>query len=324
MTFRPWRARLCVAFCLLPGVAWAQSSADALHWLPRVAASAEKLNYSGVFVYRNGNNSETSRITHFSNGVREQEVLEVLDGSPREVVRDNDETRCYLPDSRLVVVERHSSKRNFPSLSPGGLGALTDYYTVRKGAVTRLAGYEAQLLQVDAKDGLRYSRQFWVEANSGLLLKAVLLGEKGEPRESFAFTELKIGPVDKAALAGHVKAKAAGWRVHNVKVVEAEGSTLPWGLKAPIPGFRVVSEMLRQVTPTSLEVMHMVLSDGLAAISVFVEPIAPGRTQSEGRTTSAGAMNVYRSIGDAQVTIIGDVPVLTLKRVADNLEPKHK
>ncbi|HEX5394311.1 MAG TPA: MucB/RseB C-terminal domain-containing protein [Rhodocyclaceae bacterium] len=326
MKLRKWRMGLRALCWLLPSIAWAQASEDALQWLQRVASSAEKLNYGGVFVYRSGNNSETSRITHFSDGSREREVLEVLDGSPREVVRDNDETRCYLPESRLVVVERHSSRRSFPALSPGGLGALTDYYAVSKRAVTRMAGYKAQLLQVDARDDLRYSRQFWIEANTGLLLKAVLLGENGEPRESFAFTDLKIGGVvDRAALAGHVKAKAADWRVHNVRVVDAGANGLSWGLRASIPGFRMVSAMLRQTSPTAPEVTHMVLSDGLAAISVFVEPLAPGKFRGEGRVTSMGAMNVYRrSIGDMQVTVIGDVPPLTLKRVADNVEAKHK
>lgn len=329
MKLRHWclHIGLRALFWFMPGIAWAQAPDDALQWLQRVATSAEKLNYGGVFVYRSGNSAETSRITHFTDGAREREVLEVLDGSPREVVRDNDETKCYLPESRLVVIEHHSSRRSFPSLLPVGLGALTDYYSVRKGPATRMAGYEAQLLQIDAKDELRYSRQFWVEARTGLLLKAVLLGEKGEPKESFAFTELKIGgPVDKAALAGHGKMTAADWRVRNVNVVDADSNALPWGLRVMIPGFHLVSGMRRQSGAGAPEVTQMVLSDGLSAISIFVEPVASGKSRGgDNGMASAGAMNVYRrTLGDSQVTVIGDVPPVTLKRVADNLEAKRK
>lgn len=327
MKLRSWRLNIGLpAICwLLPGIVWAQQTAniDGIQWLQRVAASAEKLNYGGVFVYRSGSSTETSRISHFLEGGKEHERLEVLDGSPREVVRDSDETRCFLPESRLVIVERHSTRRTFPSL-PGGLGSLSDYYAIRKGPTSRVAGYEAQLLNVDAKDDLRYSRQFWVEANSGLLLKAVLLGDRGDARESFAFTELKIGGVaDKGGLAAQSKAGGGDWRVQNVKVTEADGD-LPWTLRAMVPGFRLVSGMRRQTSTTAPEVTHLVLTDGLAAISVFVEPMG-GRPRSEAAAASVGAMNVYRrSIGDVLVTVIGDVPPVTLKRVADNLELKRK
>lgn len=332
MKLRDWRIHvgLLHAICwLMPGMALAQVPGDALHWLQRVGISAEKLNYGGVFVYRSGNNSETSRITHWADGPREREVLEVLDGSPREVIRDNDETKCYLPESRLVVVERHAGRRGFPALLPGGVGALADYYAVRKGAIGRVAGYEAQLLEVEAKDDLRYSRQLWVDIRTGLLLKAVLLGDKGEPRETFAFTELKIGnSINKAALAAHFSgnAVAADWRVRNVKVSEPDEGDLSWRLRSSVPGYRLVSVMLRQSGPDAPKVTHMVLSDGLAAISVFVEPQqVPGKPLAANELATAGAMNVLRrNLGDSQVTVIGDAPPQALRRVADNLEARHK
>ena len=301
------------------------AGADALHWLQRVGSSAVKLNYSGVFVYRSGNNTETSRITHFADNNREMERIEVLDGSPREIYRENDETKCFLSENRLIVVEKRSHRRSFPALLPEGLGGLTDYYQFRKGTPARVAGYEAQLILVEPRDEWRYTRQFWVENNTGLLLKAVLLNDKGETRESFAFSELKIGgPVDKEALKGHLKTNTGDWRVHNVKSTDTGAEGMPWVLRTPIPGFRQISGMKRQNRPDGPETAHLVFSDGLAAISVFIEPASANKNRSEANAFSMGAVNVYRrAIGDYQLMAMGDVPMNTLRRLADGIEPRQ-
>jgi sigma-E factor negative regulatory protein RseB len=303
----------------------APTMTDALQWLQRVSGSAMKLNYGGVFVYRSGDNTETSRITHLAESGKELERIEVLDGSPREVLRENDETKCYISESRLIVVEKRSNRRSFPALLPEGLGGLTDYYQFRKGTPARVAGYEAQVIIVEPRDDLRYARQYWVENNTGLLLKAVLLNSKGETRESFAFTELKIGgPVDREALKGHLKTSTGDWRVHNVKATETSIDSLPWVLRTPMPGFRQVSGMKRQNRPDGPETTHMVFTDGLAAISVFIEPAAAGRGRSDAESFSMGAVNVYRrSLGDFQLTAMGDVPLHTLHRLADGIEPRQ-
>lgn len=301
------------------------ANADALHWLQRVGSSAVKLNYSGVFVYHSSNNTETSRITHFADSNREMERIEVLDGSPREIYRENDETKCYLSENRLVVVEKRSHRRSFPALLPEGLGGLTDYYQLRKGTPARVAGYEAQLILVEPRDEWRYPRQFWVDNNTGLLLKAVLLNDKGETRESFAFSELKIGgPVDKEGLKGHIKTNTGEWRVHNVKSTDTSVDAMPWVLRTPIPGFRQISGMKRQIRPDAPETAHLVFSDGLAAISVFIEPVVTSKARSEANAFSMGAVNVYRRIiGEYQLMSMGDVPMNTLKRLADGIEPRQ-
>jgi sigma-E factor negative regulatory protein RseB len=80
---------------------WGQTALgqqEAMQWLQRVAGAAQKLSYSGTFVYRNGSQSETSRVVHVSSNGNQMEKLEVLDGSPREVTRYNDEVKCYLPE----------------------------------------------------------------------------------------------------------------------------------------------------------------------------------------------------------------------------------
>lgn len=314
-----------VVLCLLSFASSAQSSEDALQWLQKMAVAAEKLSYSGVVVYRSGNQTETSRVMHAVENGKEFEHIEVLDGSPREMLRENDEVKCVLPENRLIVVERRNSRRSFPALPRENLGSLTDYYVVRKVAPARVAGVDSQSLRIEPKDEFRYGRQFWFDGASGLLLKASLFDEKGEPKETFSFTEVRVGPIERDALKMHSNVQSSEWRIHTVRSSTTKAEDELWTLRAPLPGFRLVSSMKRQNRPEAPEVWHLMYSDGLAAISVFVQPRIAKASRAEADSFSLGAVGVYRrAVGDFQLLVMGDVPPQTLKRLGDNIEMKHK
>ena len=117
------------------------SSPEALSWLQKVAAAPRQHNYIGTFVYSSGNEIETSRIVHMVNDEGEQERSEVLDGAPREIVRNNDEMRCYLPDTKTVVTEKRWLRKVFPALLPQPLTNLDDNYIVKKGGLERVSDF---------------------------------------------------------------------------------------------------------------------------------------------------------------------------------------
>lgn len=303
----------------------AQSGEDALQWLQKIAAAADKLNYSGVVVYRSGGQSETSRVVHAVENGREIEHVEVLDGSPREVLLENDEVRCVLPDSRLIVIERRTRQRPFPALPLENLGNLTDVYLVRKGTPTRIAGIDSQSLRIDPKDEFRYGRQLWFDVNSGLLLKAVLYDEKGEARETFSFSEVRIGLVDHEALKMHSNTQSSEWRVHTVRAQATKADDEPWTVRTAPPGFRLVSSMKRQTRPDAPAVTHLMYSDGLTTISIFVQPLVHGATASAGGSSLLGAVGIYRrAIGGHQLLVMGDAPMQTLKRIGDAVEARQR
>lgn len=313
-------AGLCLA---LP--AWADAPVDALQWLGRVADAARKLTYSGTFIYQNhnGTRTETSRITHLVEGGNEIEHLEVLDGSPREVLRFNDEVKCFLPESRLLIVERRSSSRQaFPALLPASLAGLTEHYTIRKGTTSRVAGFDSQAVIIEPKDGLRYGRQFWIDTRSGLLLKAGLIGERGAMLETFAFTELRIGgPVERDVLKHRPDPVGGEWTVLNVRTTQGDDGH--WQFRTSLPGFRKVLAMRRQVRPDMPEMTHLLFSDGLAAVSVFIEPLAGGKPETG--PFAMGTINIYKRVaGDYLLVVMGDIPPASLKMLADGMEAKAK
>jgi sigma-E factor negative regulatory protein RseB len=316
---------LVASWCVFFGVLLAPSfvhAEDGLAILQRMAQASRQLTYSGTFVYKSGNRMETSSIAHALLDGREVERIEVLDGSPREVIRDGSEVRCFFPEENRVIIENSTSQRHFPALLPVGMGRLVDHYVVRGGGTGRVAGVESQQVILEPRDMFRYGHEFWMDAASGLLLKASIIGERGEALESFAFTQLKIGgPLERDAL----RARFANGHEHTqrIRVVDVTGEDQGWAFRAGLPGFHKVLAMTRQAAPDKPASLHVLFSDGVASISVFIEP-ATGSREAEGLTT-IGPVNVYRrQVDEYRLVVIGEVPAFSVKRLGDGIERKRK
>jgi len=315
-----------LAACLLSGQVWGQvatNQQDALQWLQRVAAAAHKLSYSGTFVYRNGLQSETSRIVHSAINGKQMEKLEVLDGSPREMIRQDDEVKCYLPERHLVIVEQRSTRRTFPALLPIGLAGLSEHYTIRKAGMERVAGIDSQIVRLEPRDAMRYGRAYWVDPESGLLLKADTFDAGGESLESLAFTELHIGaPANNEAF----KSGSAGkpdWEVRQARLRDIHDDA-QWLFRADLSGFRRQAAMQRNFPGTAggdaRSVLHWVYSDGLAALSVFISPLQGKAEPVDEAVQKMGALSVmHRVIDGYRVVVMGDVPPATIKVFADGI-----
>jgi sigma-E factor negative regulatory protein RseB len=295
---------------------------DGLALLQRIAQGSRQLTYSGTFVYRSGGKVDTSRIAHSLTDGIEVERIEALDGSPREVLRSGNEVKCFFPEERLVIIENRASQRGFPSLLPAGLGSLPDHYSIRSGGIGRVAGVKSRAVLLEPRDDLRYGHEFWMDEANGLLLKATLVGERGETLESFAFTQVKVGgPLEPGALKPRFDNERV--RVQQVRATEMKPEDMSWTFRTLLPGFRKVAAMRRQAAAENPESLHVVFSDGLASISVFIEPGGAGG-EAEALAT-VGPVNVYRrQLGEYRVVVMGEVPALAVRRIGDGIERRRK
>ncbi|HMH19286.1 MAG TPA: MucB/RseB C-terminal domain-containing protein [Burkholderiales bacterium] len=317
---RVWQSARILPF-LLPvstAIAQADTSTSALQWLERIYAATEKLSYSGTFVYQQGQQVETSRIAHVVEASGPRERLETLDGVPREIVRTGDEVVCYLPASMTVKIDKQPVRRPFPAIL--SLKDVSENYTVRKGEIERVGGYSCQVLALEPKDRMRYGHRLWADLNTGMLLKAKTFDEKHALLEQFAFTEIKIGGhIDRDRLRPRYFRQSKDWRVEDSGATRANLSEAGWTIRSGPAGFRTVVELVRTMGGTG-GVGHIVLSDGLAAISVFIEP-ATGKQALQPGLVRQGAVNVYmRPIGNYWITVVGEAPAESVKYVADAVE----
>ena len=304
-----------LTLALVSGAVQAQAP-ETLAWLRKIQDAAQKLSYTGTFVYQNAGRSETSRITRFveaSGG--DIEKLEVMDGVPREIVRTKDTVRCYLPGARLVKVDRRT-ERGFPALLPERISAVARNYDITLGETRRIAGYDCQAVVLTPKDNLRYGYRLYADNASGMLLRAVTFDASGEQIEQFMFTQLVIGGVTRDM----VKPRHASrnWRVEDAEAAPARANG--WGLSSELPGFHKVVELKRRLSD-SRPAAQMVYSDGLAAVSVFIEavegrpePVRPG-------LASMGAIHMYtREVANHVVTVVGEAPAASVQRIANAVE----
>ncbi|MGB0128233.1 MAG: MucB/RseB C-terminal domain-containing protein [Rhodocyclaceae bacterium] len=298
---------------------------DPFDWLGRIMGASQRLSYAGTFVYQSGGQTETSRIIHVVDSSGEREKIEALDGSPREMVRNNDEVKCFLPAEQTVIIDRQASRKLFPARLPASLSGLAESYRVRLGGVARVAGLDSRLVIIDPKDNLRYGHMLWADRDSGLLLKARMVNEKNEGVEQFYFTQVQIGgAIDRDALKPKFSAASVDWRVSNGRVVETTVRDDKWTFSVQVPGFKRSAGVKRQMQDNAAPMMHYVFSDGLAAISVFIEPLADNPDTRRAGTYGAGAINVYkRVVGDHALTLVGEVPARALKMLGDGIEPKR-
>ena len=309
---------------LLPAEAWAQQSAnDALEWVAKIYNASQRLSYTGIFVYQQGTTTETARIARLVDPAGTRERVEVMDGSPREIIRAHGKVECYLPETRTIKIEKWAGERSLlPILpSPRNIG---DFYTARRGDVERISGFDCQSIMLEPKDSLRYGHKFWADAATGMLLKAQTLTEKGEVLEQFVFTQLKIGNrFSRDELVPHYKSKPGTWRIEESAAQPADLSATGWTVGAAPPGFIKMAEM-RRIFAHNNEVGHIVLSDGLSAVSVFIEQAAREPTVGPIGPSRTGAFNLFRRrLDDYFVTAVGEAPAESVRTIANGMEYKH-
>lgn len=312
----------------------AADARDAQLWLAKIQTAAHRLNYSGTFVYQQGNQVRTSRITHVLEGKNEIEKLEVLDGKPREYIRNNEEIVYYVPETKTLLIEKRVTQDVFPSILAANPTDLANFYSIKKGEIGRVAGFECLAVALEPKDNLRYGYKLWAEKSTGLLLRAQTFNDRRELVEQIAFTHVAIGNIDRDKVKPSY-ANTRGWRVENTVMNQINLSN--WTVGSLPGGFKKIRELKRvlsdagspesspdgtrsAVQPRQREVSQIVFSDGLAAISVFIEPGSESRTEG---SMQQGAMNVVgKRYGDFWLTIVGEVPSAAIKQVANSIEFK--
>ena len=163
-----------------------------------------------------------------------------------------------------------------------------------------------------------YRYVLWADANTGMLLKARTVNRKGETIEQFTFTQLAIGHVSRDKV--RTRHAARSWRIEDAAVTPANLAQSGWTASADLPGFRKVIEVTRKLGE-SRPVGQMVYSDGIAAVSVFIEPIAGRAEAVRPGLSSLGAFHIYtREVANHIVTVVGEAPAASVQRIANTVE----
>jgi len=309
---------------VVPGVAQADTVRD---WLNKIQEAVRMTNYQGTFVYREGDQMEVMRVTHRAgrDGVREKLVS--MNGWAREIIRDNDQVICYLPDKKSVMAGHNldiSTDKNFPSLLPAQTEKLKSVYTISVHKSERIAGRPTQMLAIVPRDTFRYGHRLWADDKTGLLLKTDLIDADSKVLEQFMFTTIVIGgDIADADLKPSFTGKGMAWQRAD-EPRSATSARSEW-IATDLPdGFELTRHMVRGIPGKTGPVTHLVFSDGLATVSVFIEKGMPSKAGADRIATGMGGAHAYRTrFNDFQVTTVGEVPAATVSRIGDSIRPRQ-
>lgn len=286
-------------------------------WLSRMHAASLKRSYIGTFVVSSSNGGMSSaRIWHACDGQRQVERIETLSGERRLTFRRDDEVLTFFPETKTVRSERREALGLFPELLKPDDSAIPEFYKARRVGTDRVAGFEADVVQLLPKDALRFGYRIWSEKKSGLVVKLQTVDEGGKVLEQAAFSELQLdAPVRMDKLA-QMMAVPDGWRVEKAEAVRTTAAAEGWGLKTDIAGFKPMSCYKRPAEG----VLQWIFSDGLASVSIFVEEFDRQRHVQEGVFASGATHTVTRRVQDWWITAVGEVPPQTLRAFSLSLE----
>lgn len=288
-------------------------------WLQTVSAAARSLNYSGVFITQRGDEISTSSLVHYVLPQGHFERIETLDGQRRIMVSLNDQVRTIWPDYRLTLIDDQSGQASFPRLLKTTDGEVDRNYRLERGGLQRCAGYECRVSTLLPRDDLRWGYRLWSLRDAQLLVKAQTLDAAGHVINQVAFTELKINVPPRLSLVRDSLHQPPGYVVEQMKVVPVSLQSQGWALSAPVPGFKTVGVFRRSMSlgGKPSEVLQWLLSDGLASVSIFVQPAADLSEPVAPEQRVGGTLALSRRIGDSWLTVMGAVPEHTLRRISD-------
>jgi sigma-E factor negative regulatory protein RseB len=316
-------AREPVLWLVLTLAATCAVAADAPQdWLDRMNTALTTRNYVGVFSHWQSGRVETLRIVHRVIAGAVTERLESLDGSGRQFVRSGTELTCYLPDQRTVLVEKAP-----PSLMPAGLpkfdSAMTDYYQLQSEGAIRQMGEKAQVISVTPRDGFRYGYRVWIQRSTGMPLKTEMLDTDGNIIEQVVFSSLDIRHhIADQEFVPQVATAGFQWlRDDGAPVVIAETPGVWTGAQLP-PGFHLAAQTAQMMPGVPEPVTHLVFSDGVATVSVFVqtETIRNAPNPGHAGVSQVANSSAFTSVESGHKFVaLGEVPPATVRFIIESL-----
>jgi sigma-E factor negative regulatory protein RseB len=283
-------------------------------WLVRIHDASRRRAYTGTFVVSVGSEMASARIWHVCDGDQQMERVESLTGAPRSTFRHNNHVVTFFPDTKVARSEEREALGIFPNFLKSNDSAIAEFYNLKVLDSERVAGIDAEVVQLVAKDALRYSYRIWTERKSGLVVKLQTLDALGHVIEQAAFSELNLdAPVKMEKLAAMMN-NTAGLKLEQVEMSKTTAIAQGWIMSRGVPGFAPMNCFKRP------ETMQWIFSDGLATVSLFVESFDRKRHTQEGIWSMGATQTLVKRMDDWWLTAVGEVPATTLKVFAQQLE----
>ena len=306
-------------------VATAAAAEEPTQWLQRMNQALTTRNYDGTFSHWHGGMVEMLRIIHRVKDGVVAERLVSLDGSGREFIRSGPDLACYLPDKKTVLVEKRPADESLLGGFPAINTQTASFYDIQELQRTRLNRRDTRVILVSPKDDYRYGYRLWIDESTAMPLKTQLCDGRGRVIEQIVFADLTLPEhIPDSQFKPEMSTEGFKWlRNDSTSAKESpENAALVWNDTKLPPGFKMAARSAQVMPGSSGPVSHLVFSDGLASVSVFVEstPKDPPNQQTfTEESAQIGSSSVYSTVmGGRKVTAVGEVPPETVRSIASS------
>lgn len=311
-----------------------RAAEEARDWLERMNRALATRNYDGTFFHLSDGHVETMRIVHRVRAGRVTERLASVDGSGREFVRNNDELTCYLPDQHTVLVEPRQDRGPFLGSLPQFGDDVSEFYTLEELPVAKtILGRPAREILVNPKDQFRFGYRLWLDETTAMPLKTQLCDSKGQVIEQILFARLEMPEnIPDSDLAPTVRTEGMRWVHQGASRDSASPALSAYRASELPPGFRLTVSGAQTLGGATTPATHLVYSDGLATVSVFVEAErdaktpaaddkpAPAEPPMQGLARVGSGFAFSTVVQGHQVTAVGEVPAQTVEFIAHSVK----
>jgi sigma-E factor negative regulatory protein RseB len=315
--------RLLLALALLvAGDAGAASSPEALDWVKRASQAVDEHSFVADVVYEQGTHIEALRLWRDAGREgRSRERLMTLSGPPREILR-HESTTTYIAPGATDAIEQRYAHRSVRLPRPESVSRLENAYILNREGADRVAGRKAERIRLIPRDDRRYGHLLWIDHGTGVVLRADVLADEGQPVERFMVVDLRFREtLEQAQLEPALSGSGASFkRIAPAEPVAGSGPGLhdEWSVETPPTGFTLEADRQQPLPGHDQPVRHLLYTDGMASISVYLRQ-RDAAERLEGAMTMGGVNIHARVHGDTQILVVGQVPAATVEHMATAL-----
>ncbi len=290
------------------------ADSDPSRWLTRMTGAVESISYEGTVIRISNGKAEALKVVHtiVDGVVREKLVSQEGDGL--EIIRNGNEVHCILPDRKSVLVEEWNDQSTLFSTLPSSDIRFGNEYDVVIVREDRVAGHKTVLIAIRPHDEFRFGHRIWLDLDTAFPLQAHLIGGDGSALEQVKFADITL---NKEILASDLAPSysTANFKWYNQPRRKESTIVESTWVSDDLPaGFRVIETHEENLPGSEETVAHILFSDGLASVSVFVAA-HDGKKFAE--KSKIGASNSFSIVVDNhRVTAVGEVPAKTVERIA--------
>ncbi len=314
------RAAILLCAALLPARVLAEAGPSET-LLQRMQQAYHQLNFELTLVESRQGQLEPKRLTR---GHLDDQVLTHLthlNGRPREFVQRNDEI-SFFDASHDGYTLRHSRLPGlFNRLQQLSLKELLTHYEAVIAGRSRVLGRVAEVVRLVPRAEHYYGYVLWLDQESGLLLKLDTLDPEAGLVEQTMGVALTISE-QPAGFLRELKGAALPPAMSLSELYPAPQQPLSWHAQWLPAGFEVLSRDKHKLPVTEQPVDYLMASNGVVDISVYVSQ-AGAASEPRQQLVRQGATHLVSLVSPSRVeiTVVGDIPAETARRIAESVKP---